>query len=104
MSIYKKTIIISGIISLISLIVSLVTYHETLVFRWLNSISIGFFSSGILLFASSLIGYCREEKHLLHEYHWRISDLKYVAIELHTIPKDEPKYLEVTVEKINTEN
>ena len=90
LSIYKRTTLLSIIISSIALCVSLLlAYEKSPICVWVENICIGVFASGLLLVFSSILGYFREEKHLLREYHWKISALKECAVELVTIPKNE---------------
>lgn len=93
MGIYKKSTIISLVLSIVALSGSFfLQYRIDYTFgNWLNNICIGILSSGILTFVTSLIGYCKEERRTLHEYHWKLSELKYAVIELGTITHKELK-------------
>ena len=80
----------SIIISSISLVVSLLFICDKRpICIWIENICIGVFASGILMTFSSVVGYIKEEKHLLREYHWKLSELKECAVELVTIPVKE---------------
>ena len=105
MSIYRRTVYISAIVSVLSLVLSILcSFVLSNPFTvWLNTILTGLFSSGILVCISSLVGYFIEEEKTLHQYHWKISELKYAAIELQTFPDSEKNWT-ANYEKISRIN
>ena len=63
MKIYIKTILIMGIISILSLIISFALLDKPCSYmNWLENVFIGIFSSSLLCLITSYTGYISEEK------------------------------------------
>lgn len=89
MSIYKKSTIISAIVTVVTLVLSLLfTFCDNKIGVWLENVCIGVFASGLLMLFSSGIGYLVEEQKCLREYCWKIKELKDKIINLQTLPEN----------------
>ena len=87
MSIYKRSIVFSLLVTLLALGISYcLVGNQNGYCSWCQDICIGVLASGFLLIGTSIIGYQREKKKLFAEYHWKLSELKHYSLELQTIP------------------
>ena len=86
MKIYIKTILIMGIISILSLIISFALLDKPCSYmNWLENVFIGIFSSSLLCLITSCTGYISEEKKSVYSFYWNLSKLKSRALVLSTI-------------------
>jgi len=90
MGIYKKTMVISGLVVLAT--ICFLALSNGNLGDCVENIAIGLLSSGLLLMFSSAIGYYEEEKRNCKEYYWHLIALRNRGLVLSTIPINKGTY------------